>query len=149
MFCGSVNPREFLHDATGNRRFWTIECQHINHDHGLDMQQVWAEVYALWKSGEGYYLTADEMDALNAHNTDFMAADPVEERLLDWLDWNTPTTLWRWTQVSTVLIECGIDRPTKADSAVANTLIRAKNGDQFRRSNGQRMVLCPPKAFRK
>jgi len=149
LFFGSVNPREFLHDSTGNRRFWTIECQHINHDHGLDMQQVWAEVYALWKSGEGYYLSAQEMDALNAHNTDFMAVDPVEERLLESLDWNTPTTLWRWVQASTVLIECGIDRPTKSDTMIAGTLIRARNGDQCRRSNGQKLVLCPPKAFRK
>jgi len=148
LFFGSVNPREFLHDATGNRRFWTIECQHINHDHGLDMQQVWAEVHALWKSGEGYYLNADEMDRLNAHNTDFMAVDPIEERLLESLDWNTPTTLWRWVQASTVLIECGIDRPTKGDAMTAGTLIRAKNGDQCRRSNGQKLVLCPPKAYR-
>lgn len=148
LFFGSVNPREFLHDATGNRRFWTIECQHIQHDHGLDMQQVWAEVHALWKSGEGYYLTADEMDALNSHNTDFMAVDPIEERLLESLDWSTPTTLWRWVQASTVLIECGIDRPTKSDSATAGTLIRSKNGDLCRRSNGQKLVLCPPKAYR-
>ena len=112
------------------------------------MQQVWAEVHALWKSGEGYYLSADEMDALNAHNSDFMGVDPIEERLLESLDWSTPTTLWRWVQASTVLIECGIDRPTKADSATASTLIRAKNGDQCRRSNGQRVVLCPPKSYR-
>lgn len=149
MFFGSVNPREFLHDATGNRRFWTIECQHINHDHGLNMQQVWAEVHALWQSGEGYYLSADEMDALNAHNSDFMAVDPIEERLLDELDWAAPITIWRWAQASTVLIECGIDRPTKADTMTASTLIRAKNGDQSRRGNGQRLVLCPPKAYRK
>ena len=149
MFFGSVNPREFLHDATGNRRFWTIECQHIQHDHGLNMQQVWAEVHALWQSGEGYYLSADEMDALNAHNSDFMAVEPIEERLLDELDWSAPRPIWRWAQASTVLIECGIERPTKADSAIANTLIRAKNGDQCRKSNGQRLVLCPPKAYRK
>jgi putative DNA primase/helicase len=149
MFFGSVNPREFLHDATGNRRFWTIECQHINHDHGLSMQQVWAEVHTLWQSGESYYLSADEMDALNAHNSDFMGVDPIEERVLDALDWSAPTTVWRWAQASTVLIECGIDRPTKADTMTASTLIRAKNGDQSRRGNGQRLVLCPPKAYRK
>jgi hypothetical protein len=149
MFFGSVNPREFLHDATGNRRFWTIECDHIQHDHGLNMQQVWAEVYALWQAGEGYYLSADEMAALNAHNSDFMAVEPIEERLLDELDWTAPHTIWRWTQASTVLIECGIDRPTKADTMTASTLIRAKNGDQCRKSNGQRLMLCPPRAYRK
>lgn len=144
MFFGSVNPREFLHDPTGNRRFWTIECQHIDHSHGLDMQQVWAEVKHLWKSGEGYYLSESEMGALNDHNSDFMAIDPIEERLLDRLDWGAPSMTWRWAQASTVLVECGVDRPTKYDSATAGSLIRAKNGDQSKRANGQRMLWCPP-----
>src|SRR5690606_39387898 len=52
VFFGSVNPREFLHDETGNRRYWTIECESINSRHGLDMQQVWAEVLELWRAGE-------------------------------------------------------------------------------------------------
>jgi hypothetical protein len=143
LFFGSVNPREFLHDPTGNRRFWTIECEAINHDHGLDMQQVWAEVHSLWAGGEGYYLSADEMAGLNAHNEDFMAADPIEERLMDRLEWNEPQTLWRWAQASTVLVECGLDRPSKLDSATAGSLIRARNGNQSRRSNGQKLLLCP------
>ena len=144
MFFGSVNPREFLHDPTGNRRFWTIECQHIDHSHGLDMQQVWAEVKHIWQSGEGYYLSESEMGALNDHNSDFMAIDPIEERLLDRLDWGAPSMTWRWAQASTVLVECGVDRPTKYDSATAGSLIRAKNGDQSKRANGQRMLWCPP-----
>ena len=148
LFFGSVNPRDFLHDPTGNRRFWTIECQAINHDHGLDMQQVWAEVYAMWKAGEPYYLSAEEMAGLNDHNADFMAADPIEERLLDRLSWGDPQSLWRWTQASTVLLECGIDRPTKIDSATAGSLIRARNGNQQRRSNGQKLLLCPPLRIR-
>lgn len=143
LFFGSVNPRDFLHDPTGNRRFWTIECHAINHDHDLDMQQVWAEVYAMWKGGEPYYLSADEMTWLNDHNADFMAADPIEERLLDKLSWGDPQSLWRWAQASTVLVECGLDRPTKIDSATAGSLIRARNGNQTRRSNGQKLLLCP------
>jgi putative DNA primase/helicase len=148
MFFGSVNPREFLHDATGNRRFWTIECDAINHEHGLDMQQVWAEVRELWRSGESYYLSAQEMEALNDHNTDFMAADPIEERLLHELEWDAPLPLWRWTQASTVLIECGIDRPTKSDTMVAGNLIKKQNGNKLRRAGGQRLIFCPPRARR-
>jgi putative DNA primase/helicase len=143
LFFGSVNPREFLHDPTGNRRFWTIECEAINHDHRLDMQQIWAEVHSLWVGGEGYYLSADEMAGLNAHNEDFMAADPIEERLMDRLEWSDPQTLWRWAQASTVLVECGLDRPSKLDSATAGSLMRARNGNQSRRSNGQKLLLCP------
>ena len=144
VFFGSVNPREFLHDATGNRRYWTIECEGLDHSHSLDMQQVWSEVKSLWQAGEGYYLTADEMAALNAHNADFMALDPCEERLMSGLDWTAPQSTWRWVQASEALIECGIDRPTRQDAATASELIRKQNGDQTRKSNGKRLLLCPP-----
>jgi putative DNA primase/helicase len=144
VFFGSVNPREFLHDPTGNRRFWTIECDHINYDHNIDVQQMWAEVLHTWRQGEGYYLTADEMGQLNAHNDDFMSVDPVEERLLDRLDWDAPVLTWRWEQASAILIECGLDRPSKADAATAGQLIRSRNENQARRSNGKKLLLCPP-----
>ena len=148
MFFGSVNPREFLHDPTGNRRYWTVECAAINHDHGLDMQQVWAEVKSLWHGGEGYYLSADEMQSLNSQNEDFTSIDPVEERLLENLDWDAPSSLWRWEQASTILIECGIDRPTKSDTMAASDLLRERNGGQSRRYGGKRQLLCPPRRIR-
>ena len=147
MFFGSVNPREFLHDATGNRRFWTIECQSIDHDHDIDMQQMWAEVKSLWDNGEPYYLSGAEMDSLNASNEDFMAINPIEERLLSRLDWDSPESLWRWEQASVVLMECGLDRPSNIDAATAGTLIRNKNNDQSKRVKGRKMLLCPPLAL--
>src|SRR5690606_10509471 len=63
VFFGSVNPRSFLHDPTGNSRYWTIECAAIDLEaqRALDMQQIWAEIYALYQAGEPYRLTADEM----------------------------------------------------------------------------------------
>jgi hypothetical protein len=148
VFFGSVNPRDYLHDPTGNRRYWTIECSHIDHSHNLDMQQVWAEFYQLYKGGEGYYLTADEMAILNTHNEGFTAPDPVEERVYSMLDWEAPQTIWRWIQVSEVLIECGIDRPTKNEAATAGTLIRKLNIDQSKRVKGRTLMLCPPKLIK-
>lgn len=145
VFFGSVNPREFLHDSTGNRRFWTIECSAINHSHGIDMQQAWAEVRAMWLEGEGYYLSASEMEQLNAHNTDFLAVEPVEERLLHRLDWEAGQGVWRWEQVSQVLIECGIDRPTKHETATAGQFIRSRNGGQSKRAGGKNLLLVPPR----
>lgn len=148
VFFASVNPREFLHDPTGNRRFWTIECTHINHDHDIDMQQLWAEVLNIWRQGESYYLTTEEHASLNEHNTEFTSIDPVEERLLDRLEWDAPDDMWRWEQASAVLIECGIDKPTRAEAATAGNLIRAKNNGQSRKSSGKKLLFCPPKKER-
>lgn len=144
VFFGSVNPRQFLNDPTGNRRYWTIECESINHSHKIDMQQLWAEVLTVWKGGEGYYLLHDEMDLLNAHNESFTASDPVEERMLERLDFDAPQTMWSWKQATSVLLDCGIDRPTRADSMAAAALLRKHNGGETKRSNGKTLHFCPP-----
>lgn len=145
VFFGSVNPREFLHDQTGNRRYWTIECEDIDHTHGLDMQQIWAEALYMWRNGEGFYLTHEEITQLNTHNEEFMTIDPVEQRIMSGLDWSEPKTVWRWEQATSILLECGIDRPTRADASTAGLIIRKLNGDQGRKSNGKSLLFCPPK----
>jgi putative DNA primase/helicase len=144
VFFGSVNPKQFLHDPTGNRRYWTIEATAIDHSHSLDMQQVWAEVHTIWQGGEGYYLEPDEMDRLNAHNEDFTVADPVIERLQSRLDWDAHQAMWRWRSATDVLIEVGMDRPTQSDVTKAATIIRQMNGNKAQRSTQGRQLLVPP-----
>ena len=143
VFFASVNPREFLHDPTGNRRFWTVPVTHLDHSHDLDMQQVWAEVATLYRAGESIYLTADEMAALNEQNGEFTVIDPVEEMIMSRLAWDDPVATWRWATTTDVLREVGMDRPSKLDLNRASTVIRAQNGGQEKKSNGKKMLLCP------
>lgn len=144
VFFASVNPREFLHDPTGNRRYWTIECERIDHSHSLDMQQVWAECYELFKGGEGWFLLPSEMDHLNTHNTDFEVRDPIEDRLMSKLEWQTPAHFWEWHTVTDVLMSVGIDRPEKAHMNTAGHIIRRLNNGASKKSSGVRLVLVPP-----
>ena len=62
-FMGSVNRMEFLVDATGSRRFWPValkaDCK-LDWDHGIDMQQVFAQAQVLWAEGEDWNLSEDE-----------------------------------------------------------------------------------------
>lgn len=144
VFFASVNPTEFLHDTTGNRRYWTIPCAHIDHHHSIDMQQLWAEVKAtLWDAGESHYLSQEELDALNEHNEEHMAIDPIEERILSGLHWDESTTLWRWASATDVLIEIGIERPTKADVNTCASFIRKHNDDMSKRTKDGRLLFCP------
>lgn len=145
VFFGSVNPREFLHDRTGNRRYWTLECERINHDHDIDMQQLWAQMLVMRNNGESHRLLPDELDALNAHNDQYLAIDPVEERLLAGLDWDATQDRWRWEQATEILIECGVDRPQRGDALTAASIIRKLNGDVSRRNKGRRQLWCPPR----
>ena len=145
VFFASVNPKQFLHDATGNRRYWTIEAKWIDHSHCLNMQQIWAEVLFLYNSGESYYLQPDEMDMLNKANEEFTVIDPIQERLESRLDWNAPQIEWTWRSATDILIEVGIDKPTTSDVTKAAAILRAKNGNQGRRTPNSRQLLVPKK----
>jgi putative DNA primase/helicase len=144
VFFASVNPREFLHDPTGNRRYWTIECEHIDHSHGLDMQQVWAEVYSLYQAGEGWFLLPEEMDALNHHNSDFEVRDPIEDRIHTQLDWAASLVEWRWKSATDVLLSIGLDHPSKADVTHGGFILRKLNGGKAKRTGATRQLFVPP-----
>lgn len=145
VFFASVNPRQFLHDPTGNRRYWTISCTHIDHTHGLDMQQVWAEVYeSLYLNGESIYLTPEEMGALNTHNQDYEVLDPVRERLMSRFNWQADEVVWEWRTATDILGDLGFDRPNKADVTACGMTVLSVNGKRNRKSNGRRLLLVPP-----
>lgn len=144
VFFGSVNPKEFLHDPTGNRRYWTIEVERLNLEHNIDMQQVWAEVHKLLQDGHGYYLTGEEMAALNTSNESFQVIDPVEERIQTKLKWEAPPIDWQWHTATEVLLRIGIDRPTQSDATKAALFLRKLNGGNSRRYGGKTQLLVPP-----
>lgn len=145
VFFASVNPRQFLHDTTGNRRYWTISCAAINHQHGLDMQQVWAEVLEIYRSGEPWRLTDDEVGLLNAHNKDFEMLDPIKERLQTRYDWDAPAQCWRWMTATDIMLELGFDRPGRADITHCGQMVLELNDRQSKKTNGRKLSFVPPK----
>lgn len=145
VFFASVNPAQFLHDNTGNRRFWTVECESINYEHDIDMQQLWAEVHSLYVAGESWFLTKAEMALLNDHNESFLSQDPIEERIGSELAWDSDVSRWDWKTGTQVLLDLGFERPTQADLNKATREICKRNGDQRRRTMNQRLVLVPKK----
>lgn len=148
VFFGSVNPNEFLHDMTGNRRYWTIACEALDLHHNIDMQQLWAEVKALLDAGESWFLTPDEMAMLNDGNKKFEVIDPIQERLSSGLCWDDAQSLWVWKSATDVLIDIGIDRPTQSDSTRAATILRSMNGNTSKRTATSRLLLVPRKKIR-
>ncbi len=68
IFCGTVNPDEFLKDASGNVRFWVIPVVEINYEHNIDMQQVWAEINQIYIKGEKWWLDREEEQKLEFQN---------------------------------------------------------------------------------
>lgn len=87
-YAATVNDPHFLVDDTGNRRWWTIHVTAINNDHGLDMVQIWAEVYHLWVNGEQTWLTQEEMQGLSIHNKRHEMINPLEELFHQFFDFS-------------------------------------------------------------
>lgn len=86
VFAATVNDSRFLVDSTGNTRWWVIPVVSIDYEHGLDMQQVWAQFAGEYKKGEQWWLTREEEDLLEFHNKDFRIVSAIEEQVLTVLD---------------------------------------------------------------
>lgn len=82
VFCGTVNPKEFLKDRTGNVRYWCIPIRQLLSTEHIDMQQLWAEVYEIYKTGERWWLIPEEEKILEESNKRFLEICSVEETFL-------------------------------------------------------------------
>lgn len=62
IFVGSTNPKNFLRDPSGNRRFMPVDVvredirKSVFRDLKSEVDQIWAEVMQLYKAGEKLYL---------------------------------------------------------------------------------------------
>lgn len=142
VFGASVNDEEFLADPTGNRRFWTIHAVAFQLDHTVDMQQLWAEAYELWKGGEAFHLDQGQVERLNTHNAQFAVTSPVFERLAGAFDWEGAKA-WEWVTVTQALLAAGIREPKKTDTIDGSIALRKLNGKRRRKSNGKVLFAVP------
>jgi hypothetical protein len=139
----SINDSEFLIDPTGSRRFIPLAVKKLDFDHGIDLQQLWAEVLFEYRQGASYYLTREEMNLVETCNERFAVADPIEERIAGGYDWSAPEAQWEEATATNVLIRLGISNPTKSQTMAASNAIRRLNGDQFRRTKSARLLRIP------
>lgn len=150
VFFGSVNPREFLHDDTGNRRYWTIECASVNHEHEFDMQQVWSEIYHWYKANPlnedgrpSYTPTAEEMTALNASNEDFQTIDPITEKIkAHCCNPEASMNSYEWMIPGDVLVALGWKNPNKNQRNIAAKALQDANL-QIKNTGGVKRYLVP------
>jgi putative DNA primase/helicase len=133
VFFASVNESSYLSDHTGNRRFWTIETIAIKADHGLDMQQVWAELLVAYKKGDSWYLTREEIEKLSAHNEIYEAEDPVEDTVRG--IFCKGITFFTCTDIAKKL---GYNQPTQRDTRSISRAVQKLFGIRVERNNGRK-----------
>ncbi len=143
VFFASVNEDQYLSDPTGNRRFWTVDCKTLHHDHQLNMQQIWAEFHNLYKKGEPWYLNADEMAFLNAHNKGFEVVNPIEELVRAKYPWGIEGAKTRQLTAAEIAIEVGFKFPTLRETRAIGKVIRDITGQDPKPNNGRRVFEVP------
>lgn len=143
VFCATVNESNFLVDTTGNSRWWTIPVTHINYAHGIDMQQVFAQLAEDVKSGEQWWLTQAEEALLESCNSEHLSVSVIRERLMGIVDMalmgkpDNPAM----TAIE-VLTKLEFDRPTNPQCKECAAILRQLFGDS-KKIKGQNKWRIP------
>lgn len=137
VFGASVNEDQFLVDPTGNSRWWTIPVIQVNYNHGIDMQQVFAQLAIDLESGAQWWLTRDEEKMLEAQNVAHRSVSVIREQLIESFDMERKDfPNWPAMTAIQVLLELGYDRPTNPQCKDCASHLRDLLGEP-KRINGQ------------
>ena len=143
VFCASVNDANFLVDTTGNSRWWTIPVTAVKHDHGIDMQQLFAQVAVLYEGGEQWWLTPEEEALLAEQNKNHVVVNAVHEVLREVIDWTRIGEAGLPAMTPTKLLQVlGYERPTNPQCKEAGAFLRLHLGEP-KRINGNYMWRVP------
>jgi putative DNA primase/helicase len=142
VFFASVNPKAYLVDDTGNVRWWTIAITAVNHEHKIDVQQLWAEAAHYFEQGERWWLTKDEEALLQKANAAHESPNSIEELIHARFDWNKPAT--NNMSATEVLVAIGYDKPSNAQAKDAGAALRKLTGGEPFKSSGRLVFRLPP-----
>lgn len=133
VFCATVNGHDFLVDSTGNSRWWTIPVVKINYAHGIDMQQLFAQLAIDVKNGVQWWLKPEEEQLLETQNKAHRSVSAVRERVLSAIDLeqaNRPD-LPAMTAIE-VLMATGLKTPGNTQCKECAAVLREYLGDPKR-----------------
>lgn len=109
-FCATVNPKEFLNDDTGSRRYWVVQPTKIDVDalRNLDddwIKQLWLQIYhtLYLVNPQGFRLTEEERERLQKENEQYSKPIPGEIEILEKLHWEAPVEQWEWKKTCDIL----------------------------------------------
>ncbi len=136
IFCATVNDHNFLIDTTGNSRWWTIPVITIDYDHGIDMQQLFAQFAVDFHKGERWWLTQDEEELLEEQNKSHRSSSVIRERVEAILDLDMSIDKRPAMTSTDVLNKIGIENPSNPQFKECCAVLREFFGEA-KKSQGQ------------
>lgn len=97
VFIGTTNDPEFLRDPSGNRRFIPVDIDHsrsskdVFHIPQEDIDQIWAEAFAIYQSGEKLWLSGEAEILARREQRAHSESDEREGIINSFLDQKLPT----------------------------------------------------------
>jgi predicted P-loop ATPase len=133
VFAATVNDYNFLIDPTGNNRWWTIAVDKLDFQHGIDMQQLFAQLAIDVRDGIKWVLTPEEEHQLNTYNLGHRSVSAVRERILDAFDLEAQGDVSRKSKTAIeVLVEAGFNHPNNMQCKEAAAVLREYLGNSKR-----------------
>ena len=155
-FCATVNPKEFLNDETGSRRYWVVQPESINVAElkKLDeawLQQLWVQVYKTLylPNPQGFRLTDEERKRLEKHNEQFNKPLPGELEIREGLMWDAPIEKWGWNRTTDIIETLYLRNLSPAQ--VGKVLVRLMSTDKRIRAKAPHNVrhyFVPPRRYK-
>ena len=143
VFAATVNDNEFLVDSTGNTRFWTLPVIAINYAHGIDMQQVFAQLLIAFRKGKQWWLTDDDEVMLEAFNREHRKVSAIRDLIANFLEVNRRDDAKVCALTATAILGLiGYEHPTNPQLKECNSALRELLGEP-KRSKGQNRWRIP------
>lgn len=141
-FIGTINNEGgFLSDPTGNRRFMTCKINEIDWSYTrLEVDQIWAQAYDLYISGEPWDLSKQEYQKAAEINEFYQVDDLIEAAILKYFEIDQNKKGWWMATVDIVEKleehEVKFNNATSASMAIGRAMT-AIGLEKIKKQNGQ------------
>lgn len=139
-FCASVNPNEFLTDSTGARRFLPIALTACEHQHNINMQQLWAQIWELYISGMQWWCDEELEELLKYRHEKHSETNSINELINDRIDISKTerTETSQHLSITRILAVCGVQVPTNVQIKSAKDYLHKSGFKQSMTAKGIR-----------
>jgi len=136
-FFASVNESKFLNDDTGNRRFLPLRVLSTNPAHGINLNQLWSEVYQLYINGAEWWPNEELLTMLIDRHEEHTAINNIEDAVSVVFDLSERPSYGGVLTCTEILISAGRSQPTKSDVNQIAAILK-KSGFVYKRHLGKR-----------